>query len=227
MDNKKIVAAICRMTRKRPEDIQPHLSLGSLGISSSFGLSALRSLIEADIGRRLPPLRVGMQVGELDALATSNNAPITIESPLTPAIPSGGGRLRTTPRTPIHDAPTKFGLGMDMQEISTLPATDDFRTHPFYSSHFSPEEISTALLRQDPRTHLCGIFCAKEAAKKSHPKLLNLRMDDLCVAHTKAGQPLLRLGDRVILHNDFRFNLSITHTAHVAAATCLTTWCRD
>lgn len=215
------------MTRKRPEDIQPHLSLGSLGISSSFGLSALRSLIEADIGRRLPPLRVSMQVGELDVLATNDNAPVTIESPRSPVIPSGGMGLRTTPRTPTYDAPTKFGLGMDMQEISTLPVTDDFRTHSFYSSHFSPEEIATALLRQDPRSHLCGVFCAKEAAKKSHPKLLNLRMDDLCVTHTKVGQPLLRLSDGVALQNDFRFNLSITHTAHVAAATCLTTWCHD
>ena len=107
---------------------------------------------------------------------------------------------------------------MDIQDIASLPVTTDYRAHEFYISHFAPEEIATALLRPDPRAHLCGVFCAKEAAKKSHPDLLNLRMTDFFVSHDPTGRPALHLVD----NHRLKFLLSITHTAEFAAATCLT-----
>jgi holo-[acyl-carrier protein] synthase len=116
---------------------------------------------------------------------------------------------------------------MDMQEIEYLPLAHDYHAHEFYAAHFAPPEISTSILRPNPRAHLCGIFCAKEAAKKSHPMLLNVRMSDFIINHNAAGRPLLNLAASVITEINFQFLLSITHTQQFAAATCLTFWSND
>lgn len=216
-----MLATLCRMTRKRPEEILPHLSLGSLGINSSFGLSALRSLLEKDLGARLQPLRAGMTVADLIALAEGK----THEG--SPEAPSARNTLRPTRVsrfTPAAQIPCNFGLGMDMQEIATLPDPPDFRADPFYAAHFLSEEIATAMLRPDPRAHLTGVFCAKEAAKKSHPALLDMRMTDFQIAHDGAGKPMLRLLQTIPGSESMHFMVSITHTASMAAATCLTFW---
>ena len=84
-------------------------------------------------------------------------------------------------------------MGLDIQDVASMPVTDDYRADAFYSSAFSAAEIATALLRADPRVHLCGIFCAKEAAKKSNPSLLNEPMSAFAVAHDAQGKPLLSL----------------------------------
>ena len=213
-----VVLALSRVSRRKPGDIQPHLSLASLGLSSSFGLSAVRSLLEAGGAGKLPPLGARMTVGQLVDLVAGGEQPAVAAEPSTPVVlPSA------------HDEPMPaamsingMGLGMDMQEIASLPPASDYRTDAFYTGHFHPSEIATAILRPDVRSHLCGIFCAKEAAKKSHPALLNLRMTELLVAHDPAGRPMLRLVDDVAPGAAFAFLLSITHTEHYAAATCLT-----
>lgn len=245
MNSDGVITALCRISRKKPADIQPHLALGTLGVSSSFGLSALRSLLESGTKSRLPPLRANMQVSELmDLVAgagsqTGGGAALAASpaAKSSTAISSANSPAKITTRTPVRTAiataarvalPENIGMGMDMQEISALPPADDFRTHEFYAAHFSQAEIATAMLRQDARTHLCGLFCAKEALKKSHPELLNLRMSDILVSHDASGRPHIRLADAAINgQGNFRFILSITHTAQFAAATCLTIWGTD
>jgi len=225
MDRNAVVAAICRMTRRKPGDVQGHLSLASTGLSSSFGLTALRSVLESQGCGRLPPLAATMTVDAIvdlvvgtpqavDGLATSPAAVPATASPASPASRPATSRSAAAGSLPI-------GLGMDMQEIASFPATDDFREHPFYAGTFAPQELATAVLRPNPRAHLCGLFCAKEAAKKSHPALLDVRMSDLCVLPDEAGRPVLRVADSVAAAVGLRFLVSITHTDTVAAATCV------
>jgi len=211
MNNEEVVAAISRITRKKPADIKSHISLGTLGLSSSFGLSALRSLLEAECATRIPALHPDLKVGDLLGLldGTAPKGDCHTESGSEAAIASLSGQ-------------GNVGLGMDIQEIELMPLASDYRTHSFYSSHFAATEIATALLKPDPRIHLCGVFCAKEAAKKSHPSLLNLRMSDLLVSHDRQGKPELHLSDSVVLPYSYDFILSISHTARIAAATCIT-----
>ncbi len=229
MDSSGIIAALAKMSRRRPEAIEGHLSLTSLGISSSFGLSALRSMIEAGSGTKLPVFTAQIKVDDLIGLATGGAVARTAPATLRPAAsrpPIVKRAVGAVTRQPIQMPPVagNFGLGMDMQDISVMPEVDDFRVDVFYSSHFSPAEIATASLRPSPRAHLCGLFCAKEALKKSHPDLLNLRMDEIAVVHDTTGRPLIVLADQVALPQDFRFLVSITHTAQMAAATCVTMW---
>jgi holo-[acyl-carrier protein] synthase len=224
MDRDRIIAALARISRKQPEQLQPHLSLASLGVSSSFGLSALRSVLEAQSKAKLPALKANMKVDDvIQLLANEPDQAIGPGSQALSAIRLPAGDRVSAPTNGVEATfPGGIGLGMDMQDIASLPVTADYRAHEFYVSHFTPEEIATALLRPDPRAHLCGVFCAKEAAKKSHPDLLNLRMTDFSVSHDPAGRPALHLVDDHHLKSRLQFLLSITHTAEFAAATCLT-----
>ena len=232
MDSTKIIAAIARITRMRPNDVHGHVTLATIGLNSSFGLSALRSLLEVEAGRRLPPLTVNMTVDQVLTLFASHSTSIPLpNSTSSPVATTSRSVVRpfaqTASLTALNSRPMRYlppanlGMGMDMQEIASLPRVADFRSDVFYTSHFTSQELATAVLRPEPLTHLCGIFCAKEAAKKSHPELLNVRMNQLFVSHDEHGRPMLNVSNDAIPPGRFQFILSITHTAQVAAATCI------
>jgi holo-[acyl-carrier protein] synthase len=228
MDSKKVIAAISRISRKKPEDIQGHLSLSTLGLNGSFGLSALRSLLEAENNTKLPPINGNMTVDNLIDLLTgsSRNSGMGVSTAQKSQSPNIEQPAKNTTNR-LAQIPMNFGQGIDIQEIGELPLASDYRTNEFYSSNFAPSEIATAVLRPDPRAHLCGIFCAKEAAKKSHPTLLNLRMNDFIVHHDTKGRPLLSLSSASFREMNFQFQLSISHTSLFAVASCITFWSTD
>jgi holo-[acyl-carrier protein] synthase len=223
MDRNSILVALSRISRKKPEEIQSHISLASLGVTSSFGLGALRSMLEAQGNSKLPILKANMKVGDVIQLLTDSVQAPTPKTNSLPALKIVASDRRGASANGLElQLPAGITLGMDMQEIASLPIATDYRTHEFYASHFCPKEIATSLLRPDPRAHLCGIFCAKEAAKKSRPDLLNLRINDFFVFHDPAGRPAMQLIDGHELKTRYRFLISITHTKELAAATCLT-----
>jgi holo-[acyl-carrier protein] synthase len=228
MDSARIVQTIARLTRKKPEQVQDHLSLGTLGISASLGLGALRSLIESGTALKLPAFTLDTTVSQLCQLANGEGTSVPMTIAAVQVSPSSPIQRRTKSRDHIAEPMTpaspilSFGIGLDMQEVSVLPDAGDLRADPFYAGHFVPSELATAVLRQDPRAHLCGIFCAKEAAKKSHAALLDIRMDELVIVHDAIGRPSLRPLDAELARR-FTFTISITHTDRFAAATCLTT----
>lgn len=211
MSTDQLTALLARMTRRSA--IPEEATLASLGLSRSFGLGALRAQLEAQLGRRLPVLQPNLSVAALRALlATEGAAPpaaadATAEEPAAP-VPSGGA--------------LPLGLGMDVQSLDSLPETDDLRAHPVYAGLFTAAEIAGALLKPEPRRHLCGLFCAKEAAKKAHPLLLNLHPLELEIRHDPAGRPLLQLGEGApAAARALRSLVAITHGKDFSAATCV------
>jgi len=222
MDRALVVGALAQIARKPAAEIADHLLLASLGVGSSLGLSLLRSRLETASGKSLEPLSGTMRVGDLVTLLANGAGPPAI------AQPTVGSPAAAPEGAPQSGSPlwrSEFGLGLDIQDVDSLPATSDYRSHEFYQSHFSASEIATALLRPDARLHLCGIFCAKEAGKKSHPLLLETRMSAFAVTHEASGKPLLTLNDdERRLPYCFQFMVSISHTTKFAAAACITTW---
>ncbi len=211
----EIVSLLARMTRRRAQEILPTHSLGSLGLSRSFGLGALRSQLEAKHGSKLGVLQPQTTVEALQRMLTAAEAPVKTVGP--PA-----AKVERPPSTSRSAMPVEgIGLGMDIQEQASLPHTNDYRSDEFYSSHFTPAEISFAVLKPSPRKHFCGLFCAKEAAKKAHPALLSLRMQAFEVQHDAHGKPALQLLIPPEGTQHLRFVLSITHTEQFSAATCL------
>ena len=90
---------------------------------------------------------------------------------------------------------------------------------PFYASHFTAAELAGAAKRADARTHLCGLWCAKEAVRKSDPALAGLAYCEIAIEHDAAGRPLVRLAHG---SNAFSISLSISHSAAYAMASAIT-----
>jgi holo-[acyl-carrier protein] synthase len=222
MDRAAVIQVLSRISRKPAAEILDHVSLASLGLSTSLGLSLLRTNLESAGGGRLSPLAPQLQVGGLVALVDgARTERPAIASPGTGPAPTAL-IVAASPAERI-DTEWALGLGIDLQDVESMPVTSDYRAHEFYRTHFDPTELATAALRADPRLHLCGVFCAKEAAKKSHPDLLDLRMEELCVTHAVSGGPLLVVKSASLAQR-FRFTLSITHTRGFAMAACITRW---
>lgn len=223
MTRDEIIAMVARASRRRADAVQGHLTLASLGLSASLSLSVLRSRLEAGSARSLPPLEKFLTIDALCALVTGEQAsgePAAQSAPMPEPAPAP----LPAEAQPLAIDPANVAVGLDIQEIESLPECSDYRGDPFYVGHFLPAEIATAMLRPDPRATFCGLFCAKEAAKKSHPALLGLRMTQLQVSHDPDGRPRLDLAPGVSLPNRFSFRISISHMGRMAAATCLTMW---
>jgi phosphopantetheinyl transferase (holo-ACP synthase) len=81
-------------------------------------------------------------------------------------------------------------IGIDIEARSSLPDTDDFRTHPFYVDNFTARELAHCLERRDPKESLCGLWAAKEAIRKldGAPGIVTNLMA-LEIEHDQAGCP--------------------------------------
>jgi len=225
MSKDLVYAAISKLSRKKIDETNLHQSLGSLGLNSSFGLTALRSLLEAQFNRKLPVFDLNTDVATLINLSQSSeesNADIQVASLEKKAYVNSEKNINNLSNS-ISSFP-RIGLGMDIQQINVFEMVSDFREDPFYKAHFNDSEIATAALKIDPLIHFAGIFSAKEAAKKSHDDLIDLRMTDFIVTHSSSGKPLLSLRVTNVYAAKFKFLISITHSSEYAAATCLTFW---
>ncbi|MGF1539927.1 MAG: 4'-phosphopantetheinyl transferase superfamily protein [Pleurocapsa sp.] len=217
----KVVEIVAKIAGKSATQVLPEKSLGSLGITSSIQILKIQSALERQYQQKLPFLgdswtieRIAAQVGEASLPPKANGA---IAQP-NAAANFNGNTAQVTPTSL-----SGISIGVDIEEISNLPDTANYRTHEFYQTLFSPEEIAYALLKNEPKLHLCGIFCAKEALKKAAPELINLRMDEIIVTHQQ-GRPLITTSDRTI-NSTFNFQVSISHSSSYAVATVLAIKC--
>lgn len=101
-------------------------------------------------------------------------------------------------------------LGVDVQNISELPAVDDYRSDAFYQATFSPEEISYCVLQPNPRQSFAGLFAAKEALVKAKYSLSQRPLNELVLTHDSNGKPGFE-----------EFEVSISHSGEVAMAAAL------
>jgi phosphopantetheinyl transferase (holo-ACP synthase) len=108
-------------------------------------------------------------------------------------------------------------VGLDVQDIGSLPETVDYWQHEFYTSKFGKTEIAYAEVQSQPRTHLAGFWCAKEALRKCDPSFFAADFSSTGVAHDLSGKPFLvwHGPDGVVL---LPHALSLSHTTELASA---------
>ena len=99
------------------------------------------------------------------------------------------------------------GIGIDVEEIASLPETTDFRNAEFYKMNFSPEEMAYCILQQDPYASFAGLFAAKEAIVKAGGHPIGRSFNTIRITHSAAGRPM---------HAGYA--ISISHSAGIAAA---------
>ncbi len=101
-------------------------------------------------------------------------------------------------------------VGIDIEMVSAMPVTDDFREDNFYTMNFSAAEISYAILQTNPYASFAGLFAAKEAIVKADNNLKGTNFNQINIQHQLNGRPFHPA-----------FNISISHTGDMAAAVAI------
>lgn len=216
-----VVEIIAVISGKERNKLSSDVSLRSLGITSSIEILKIQSALERKFSQKLPPLgdtwtidKIAAQVGQVQNGSAGNAAAAksAVEARQDTASTGTNGKIVTP----------NFGglfIGVDIEEVDHLPVTSNYRNHDFYRSVFNDAEISYALLKPEPRMHLCGIFCAKEALKKTAVELIELRMDEIQVHHRQGRPSIKTIHDSI--NSRFTFQVSISHSNHYAVANVL------
>ena len=193
---------IATMLMLSPAEVGDGTSLASL--NTSLGAAKLRLGLKR-LGLALPAGAKPATFGGLLAALSGEAVP---EAPAKVAIP-------------VSAAPTgslgSLKVGLDVEDIGSLPFAVDYWEHEFYRGSFAKSEIAYAVIQAEPRTHFAGFWCAKEALRKCDSAFAGVSPDKTAVAHDANGQPYLTLdsgaGPERLPHA-----MSISHTADVATA---------
>ena len=97
------------------------------------------------------------------------------------------------------------GIGIDIEEISNMPRTEDFREDEFYKMNFTSQEMAYSIIQPDPYGTFCGLFAAKEAIVKADNHFKSISFNKLFVHHLEDGKPVFE-----------GFQISISHTKDMA-----------
>ena len=103
-----------------------------------------------------------------------------------------------------------FQIGLDMEDIASMPRAEDYREDPFYTRTFSQREISYCILQGDPLQSFAGKFAAKEAIVKSDGAYSDVPLNQIEILNEKNGRPYF--GD---------FKISISHSERTAVAVAI------
>lgn len=125
------------------------------------------------------------------------------------AAPSGRAATHPLSRaaTPTGGTMETAAIGIDIEEIASLPRTTDFRKEEFYRMNFTPEETAYCILQQDPYASFTGLFAVKEAIVKSGGHPGGRSFDTIRITHSPEGRPM---------HPGY--SISIAHSAGLAIA---------
>lgn len=159
---------------------------------SSVGMMRFLAFAEKKMKLSLPKIKSGMKLSDI------TKSPATFNQTNQPI------KYSTDP-----------GLGIDSENIESLPDTSDYRSHEFYTSHFTPEEITYCILQPNPKHSFCGLLCAKEALMKSHPNFISLKANEIEVSHDEFGKPYYKNAGEF---KKPQYSLSISHTNSNAVA---------
>jgi phosphopantetheine--protein transferase-like protein len=215
---------IAHLGRTEPSMLRPEQTLSSLKLSKSLGLNVLRSALERKFQRKPllfgPSTTIGEVLAQIDP--GSATAAETNILPLAARNPARWNRPAMIPSVkPASIDNMTFGHGIDIQEIASLPDPPAVpEADPFFNDHFAATELAAVKTRPDARAHLTGLWCAKEAIRKSHPDLLQTASHEIIISHDSNGRPIVHFSNADIQHR-FEVTLSISHSAAYAIASAI------
>jgi phosphopantetheine--protein transferase-like protein len=101
------------------------------------------------------------------------------------------------------------GVGIDTEDLASMPEADDYREHEFYRDHFTTEEVVYCIQQADPKASFCGLWAAKEAVIKAGGAAQK-GMRAINISHDSSGRPTFS-----------ECLLSISRTTNSAIAICI------
>jgi phosphopantetheine--protein transferase-like protein len=198
---------IATMLRVPAAEVSEGTSLAAL--NTSLGSARIRLGLKR-LGLALPAGAAPATFGGLLAALSGEAAPESAEkmdSSLSRPVPSAAG----------NGGFAGLQVGLDVEDIHSMPVATDYWEHEFYRGSFSKSEIAYAVLHPEPRTHFAGFWCAKEALRKCDPSFAGVAPERTVVVHDASGRPYLALETETGVEK-LAHAVSISHTAEVATA---------
>jgi len=193
---------VATMLSLSPAEVGDGTSLAAL--NTSLGSAKLRLGLKR-LGFTLP---VNAKPATFAGLVAALSGEAVAESPAKAAAPVAAASTGSL---------GSLKVGLDVEDIRSLPVAADYWEHEFYRGTFAKSEIAYAVLQAEPRTHFAGFWCAKEALRKCDSAFAGVSPEKTAVAHDADGQPYLMFdsgaGPERLAHA-----VSISHTSEVATA---------
>jgi len=206
IDEQKLKEVVAAMLMIPAGDIRPETSLA--GLDNSLGEAKLRLALKR-FGGELPNGVRPAAFGALDQLLRGTREP----EPSAPPVLELPGGAHGVPQNGLQE----LRIGLDVQDVASLPVCADYWEHEFYRGTFAKSEIAYAIVQQQPRVHFAGFWCAKEALRKCDANFRKIPPPETAVAHDETGRPYLvwmsTAGDVYLSHA-----VSISHAGNLAMA---------
>lgn len=186
-----------------PGELQPETSLKSL--DSSLGTARLALALKR-AGLRMPAGAIPPTFRALELALNGSTMPPELPETVSSSAPP-----------PANNLLEGLQIGFDIQDITALPLADDYWDHEFYRQNFDKSEIAYAVVKPEPRTHLAGFWCAKEALRKCDPAFASVAFATTAVMHDAVGKPCL-LSVSPAARVRLPHALSISHSGQIASA---------
>ena len=106
-------------------------------------------------------------------------------------------------------ANTSATVGIDIQDLASMPLANDFREDEFYTMNFSSSEIAYCVLQPNPLASFAGLFAAKEAIVKANNTYQNKLFNTIIIEHLPGGKPV---------HTNLQLSISHSSTTAVGIA---------
>lgn len=196
------------LLQSRPEDLGPGSPLNG-NLSGSIGRARLDAALRNKLGSSRSEIYTVTTYGQLAAVLCNDESNTSLSGEKRSQIPEVNTNYQATTTGHHHD------VGIDIEAICNLPEAADYWTASFYQTHFTNTEIGYCMLQPKPLETFAGLWCAKEALKKTSHKWARLDWQEIEVSHDRDDSPYL------IVHGaDLRpeYSVSISHTLEFSVA---------
>ena len=80
-------------------------------------------------------------------------------------------------------------VGIDIEDISSFPDSNNYNDDRFYTDNFSLNEIDYCKLKKNPKDSFAAIFSLKESIVKADNSLKGVPFNELDIKHNSKGKP--------------------------------------
>jgi phosphopantetheine--protein transferase-like protein len=196
-----------------PQHIQPAFALTGTRLHGSLARARLYIALQQSLGIQCPAVFTVRTYGELHTAVFGPPAVAPETTPPQSEPNTAGGAERSGPIRLAEG----LACGIDIEMVENLPKVQDYWEDAFYTATFTASETAYCLLQASPPIHFAARWCAKEALKKCDPAYSHMAMNQLEVALTATGAPVLRSAT----HGTWEplpVTVSLSHTTSMAAA---------
>ena len=198
MDDEKIKNIISGYIKKPADDINAQTIIDRSAVANSILLHRMYASLQKE----------GVVIDNYPDIKTYGNLLERLTGERVPHV-EAISQLTDFNSNEDNAANTSATVGIDIEDIASMPPANDFREEEFYTMNFSSSEIAYCILQPNSLASFAGLFAAKEAIVKADNAYKNKLFNTIIVDHLSCGKPA---------HPHFQLSISHSSTAAVGIA---------